>query len=193
MRPLWRVALVGLLPSVLIAGCTTHHSGRNDAQPTHQSTGKPTQPSASPSITPGGEAVTVGQCTITDARAVSASFGGRVQSAVASTSGTGNPICRFILSGSNAGKPGVIVISLNESATEASYQVARRAAPHPVSVAGVCDGAFYAASTATLRFRSGHNVGAIQGTLHRPGGSLAPSSTVRADAAKLAKAICAEL
>lgn len=187
-------AITVVAVAAVLTGCTASHA-HHSADPkrtTAATTPTPTatqsasnKPGVSP--TPGAEAVVADQCRITSAAAVGAAYGGRVGAESGTTTGVGNPICRFTMSRSNVGRPGMVTVSLS---TAESVAVFRRSVRHQSAVHGVCESAYYA--NATLRFRQGHTTGAISASLRTPGSRQPAPQRLRADAIALAKSMCAQ-
>jgi len=116
-----------------------------------------------------------------------------VGSETAKTSGIGNPLCQFALTGSNAGVPGSVSVTIDASVATATFVKTKQQLAGATTVSGVGDAAFYLPVTATLHFLKGRNAGVIQADFRMPHGMPRNPSQVQADSIVLAKAIAASL
>ena len=219
----WRRAVPALVLAICgatLAGCSsTHHKATgtsatqgnssiaSSSAPTMSSGSKPPQTtrpnphSAAPSgpsrSTAGGSggaaARSSGQCELTSAANVASAFGGRVGRETAATSGIGNPLCQFELTGSNTGVPGKVSVTIDASASPATFAKSKQQLAGAATVSGVGDAAFYLPGTATLHFLKGRNAGVIQADFRMPHGMPRNPSQVQADSIVLAKVMAAHL
>ena len=133
------------------------------------------------------------KCQIISAPNVASAFGGRVVSETAKTSGIGNPLCQFGVTGSNAGVPGNVSVTIDASVSPAIFVKTKQQLAGAATVAGVGDAAFYLPGTATLHFLKGRNACVIEADFRRPHGMPLKPSQVQADSIALARAIAANL
>jgi hypothetical protein len=116
-----------------------------------------------------------------------------VGSETAKTSGIGNPLCQFVLTGSNTGVAGNVSVTIDASVSPATFVKTKQQMAGATTVSGVGDAAFYLPGTATLHFLKGRNAGVIQADFRMPHGMPPKPSQVQADSIVLAKAIAADL
>lgn len=109
------------------------------------------------------------------------------------TSGIGNPLCQFVLTGSNTGIPGKVSVTIDASITPAIFVKTKQQMAGATTVSGVGDAAFYLPTTSTLHFLKGRNAGIIQADFRMPHGMPRNPSQVQADSIVLAKAMAAHL
>ena len=163
-------------------------------KPNPHSAARPSGPSRSTVSGSGGAAArSSGQCALTSASNVASAFGGRVGRETAATSGIGNPLCQFELTGSNAGVPGKVSVTIDASASPATFAKSKQQMTGAATVSGVGDAAFYLPGTATLHFLKGRNAGVIQADFRMPLGMPRNPSQVQADSIVLAKVMAAHL
>jgi len=163
-------------------------------KPNPHSAARPSGPSRSTVSGSGGAAArSSGQCELTSASNVASAFGGRVGRETAATSGIGNPLCQFELTGSNTGVPGKVSVTIDASASPATFAKSKQQLAGAATVSGVGDAAFYLPGTATLHFLKGRNAGVIQADFRMPHGMPRNPSQVQADSIVLAKVMAAHL
>lgn len=155
-------------------------------------TAKPKRTSTAGGVEAPTPAGGVGPCKITTAHDVGAAYHGKVASETATTSGIGNPLCMFTLSGSNVGAPGTVTVTVNTSLSPAAFAQTKRHATGATSVA-VGDSAFYVAESGTLQFIKGDTAAVIQANLHVPGAKPPKPSQLLADTLTLSRTIAADL
>jgi hypothetical protein len=109
------------------------------------------------------------------------------------TSGIGNPLCQFVLTGSNTGVPGKVSVTIDASVTSTAFVKTKQQMAGATTVFGVGDAAFYLPGAATLHFLKGRNAGIIQADFRMPHGMPRDPIQMQADSIVLAKAMAAHL
>jgi hypothetical protein len=182
--------------SIASSSAPTRSSGSEPSQTTKPNThsAAPSGPSRSTASGSGTAAARAsGRCELTSASNVASAFGGRIGRETAATSGIGNPLCQFELTGSNTGVPGKLSVTIDTSASPASFAKSKQQMAGAATVSGVGDAAFYLPGTATLYFLKGRNSGVIQADFRMPHGMPRNPSQVQADSIVLARVIAAHL
>jgi hypothetical protein len=108
-------------------------------------------------------------------------------------SGIGNPLCQFVLTGSNTGIPGKVSVTIDASASSTAFAKSKQQMAGAATVSGVGDAAFYLPGTATLHFLKGRHEGIIQADFRMPHGMPRNPSQVQTDSIVLAKVMAAHL
>jgi hypothetical protein len=98
-----------------------------------------------------------------------------------------------VLTGSNTGVPGKVSVTIDASASQATFVKTKQQMAGATTVSGVGDAAFYLPDTATLHFLKARNAGVIQADFRMPHGMPRNPNQVQADSIVLAKAMAARL
>jgi hypothetical protein len=147
--------------------------------------------SRSSTLPPSGEGVAPPagkKCTFTSATAVATAFGATISSYTTGTTGTGRPICTFVLSSSNVGVSGHVTAVRNDTSSAAEFTQAQQSPSDAVVLTGVGDRAFYSPSQSTIQLMKGKTVVVVQASLR----SSKPAA-VNSDLIALGRSIAAEI
>jgi hypothetical protein len=134
-------------------------------------------------------------CAIASAAAVTAAFGGKVAAVTTSTTGTGSPLCRFVLDNSRVGASLTVSVSTHRPVSASSFNDGKALAlkSGATAVSGVGDSAYYTQSAATLQFIRGTTGGFVAGTLPHGTGSARTAAAMRSGTVALGTSITSHL
>lgn len=198
-RARWVTALATTTAALALTACTSDGKKSPGASGgSGQSTsGAPGNGTVSGSASPGGvEGVTgtaSATCKFASAAQISAAFGGPVSSQSPGVSGTGVPICRFVLSASNVGPPGSVTVTSNSKASSSVFDQSKQANPGAEAVTGLADDAFYLPATSTLQLLKGKTIVIVSATIRVPGSAQTKPDLLKADIIAFGKAVAATI
>jgi hypothetical protein len=131
---------------------------------------------------------------ITSASDVSRALGAKVASEVASMTGTGRPMCRFILASSNVGRPGSVVAVIDTASSMDAFRFAQAGYADAAAVPGVGDRAYYSPSLCVLTLMKGTALVTVQAALVEVPGAAPPLPNVlKSDLIALGQIVDAQL
>lgn len=218
----WAIAIgASILTVSLVSACTSGHSsskasnsgsfadlGGSSPAGSSGGTGGATAPGGVPrasvssgrggSTAAGAEAGTspagaAPQCKYATTANVNSAFGAQVINTTSSVSGVGTPICKFVLSKSNAGAGGSIYLAVNTQLGKANFDQVKSQTTDARVVSGLGDEAYYVPSAITLHVLKAGTEVTIQAALAASGGKSIESTTVSSDLSALAKVVLTAL
>jgi hypothetical protein len=116
-----------------------------------------------------------------------------VASEVASTTGTGRPICTFILASSNVGPPGRVIAIMDTASSATLFSRAQAGHGDSAAVLGIGDRAYYTPSLSTLALMKGKTLVTLQAALRVPGLAQPKPNVVKSDLIALGRVVAAQL
>jgi hypothetical protein len=131
-------------------------------------------------------------CTLATTAQVKAAFGGTVAAGKVDNS-IGVPSCHFAVKHSNLGASGEAIVFITPGQSAATFKLAKKEVPGAVNVAGIGNGAFYAANTGSIEMLKGNTVANAQGVFLDANAHPITTAKMKADVIALAKAVVKHL